>query len=109
MHRSHAIVGIDQYDVVVDYHAGQSNDPNPGHHDAERHAGDDQTQQNAGGRKDDRRKDDQRLIKAVELGDQNDCHDKQRYAECPRQKHLRFGDFFVLAAETDADPGRQRR
>ena len=103
------VIGIDQNDVVVHDDAGDGDHADAGHDDAEGAAGDQEGHQYAYGRKDDRAHDQQRLVYAVELDQQNHEHQEHRGNESAEEKAARLGLFFLLPGEIRAGISRQLR
>ena len=97
------IVSIDEHDIVVDHDSGQRYHTHTTHDDAKGLPGDEKPEQNTHRGQHDRAENQQRLIKAVELSDENNGHDEKRDAKCFYQKCFRLTLLFVFTFELDAD------
>ena len=95
------VVGIDQHNIVVHDDACQRDHTNAGENCAERLLRDHQPQQHARSRHHDRRKDQHRLIHAVELRNHHDEHQKQCQHESLRDKRQRLVLFFIGTAKAN--------
>ena len=97
-------IRIDEYNVVVDDNPGQRDDTNARHDDAERLAHDQVAQKNATRGEEHGGQYQPGLVKTIELGNKNNCHDRKCHHHGTSKKLHVFTLVLGAAAERPAHP-----
>ena len=93
------IIGVDQNNVVVHNNPGQRHNADPRHNGTERLPQNNQPQQHPHGRHDHRRQDEACLVKTVELGHQQNTHQRQGQSKGLADKRDGLVLFFIGTAK----------